>query len=177
MAAIVLGVLSWIVVGLVARSVRRPLRHERIVSFPLRGAIRTGFAVLVTLLWAGSLLVGILSLVSPSLQEPGFGAPEAVGFAFLMTGAVGFFLLMLRDADIIATERGLYLFEAFLPWDHVEDLECDGWLEVRTPRLRRAWNGWSGRISMPLLAWRVTPEALDTLHGLFHRSKLAKPSE
>jgi hypothetical protein len=93
-----------------------------------------------------------------------------------MTGAVSFFLLMLRDADITATERGLYLFEAFLPWDHVEELDYDGWLEVRTPRLRRAWNGWTGRIKLPLLAWRVTPEALDELQALFQKSKLAKPS-
>ena len=75
-----------------------------------------------------------------------------------------YFQNLLKHADVLLSEEGIGLPHLFVSWSDIDTVNLrDTTLEIMTPRLRRYWNGWTGRLLLYTIVWQMRDDVLQTM--------------
>lgn len=148
---------------------RRPPEDEWLLRVQLRRLLRIHLVLAFVVTLGGGFVLAFAGFFPLAVLPEASRSPwDTLGAAFALTMIAGLILELIRRSDLAATEQGFYMFHIFIPWSAITRLARDGSsLSVRTPKLRRSWNTWTGRALLPLWPWQRSQDTARTIVKLY----------
>lgn len=154
-----IAITTWIGCFVLISRLRRPASQKPSAVLSTRGWFRVASQALILTLWALALVLTVVVILWDPPTSANLSRSNALALVFTLAAVLTYFQNLFASSDIVLSDEGMILAHLLIPWKEIREVDRkSNTVVIITPRLRRYWNGWTGRLTLYRVIWDIRDE-------------------